>query len=155
MGFWWDSRRRKKPGGPKSILGPSASSFSWQPCAPGSSDRVSRSSGRSCRAADLCGGECPGGLAPKQAMREAAVSKIREKALRSSRSGWKKESFEILKKIGAAAARILWSPSRTSLFLLKASVPIGSSFLKEPLEEEKLLEGKYLILTEEKHLLCG
>jgi hypothetical protein len=43
-------------------------------------------------------------------------------------------------------------PITASLLLLASLFRSVRGFSKEPLEEEKLLEGKYLILTEEKHL---
>jgi len=61
------------------------------------------------------------------------------------------ESFVIQKRLGLLLGAS-FRPITGTAISAGVSLPVGSRFLKEPLEEEKLLEGKYLILTEEKHL---
>jgi hypothetical protein len=149
MRFWWDCRRRRSPEVLEYLR--QAQAGSSQPCAPGSRDRVCEVPGR-LPGQRIFGVESALAAWPaEQAMREAALSKIREKALRSSRSGWKKESFEILRKSGLLPPGC--SKAHHGHRYFRWSLRSDRfQFSEEPLEEEKLLEGKYLILTEEKHL---
>ncbi|CAI9084877.1 IS1634 family transposase [Candidatus Methylacidiphilum fumarolicum] len=155
LGFLWSQghgflvglRRRRSPEVLEYLC--QAQAGCWQPCAPGSNDRVCEVPGR-LPGQRIFVVESAERLAYEQAMREAAVSKIREELEKLAKRVEKGELRDP-EKIGAAAGRILSAHHGHRYF--RWSLSSGRfEFSQEPLEEEKLLEGKYLILTEEKHL---
>ncbi len=89
-------------------------------------------------------------LAYEQAMRERDVAKTREE-LDQLAKGVKKGELRNPEEIGAAVSRILSLHRGHPYF--RWSLRAGKlQFSEEPVETEKLLEGKYVILTEEKDL---
>ncbi|WP_018290019.1 IS1634 family transposase, partial [Verrucomicrobium sp. 3C] len=155
LGFLWSQghgflvglRRRRNPEVLEYIR--KAQSGSWQPCSPEGKDRV-------CEVEGALPGqrvfvvESAERLAYEQAMRERDVAKAREELGKLAKRIEKGE-LRNREEIGASVARIL-SLHRGHRYF-RWSLRAGKlQVSEETVETEKLLEGKYVILTEEKDL---
>ena len=155
LGFLWSQghgflvglRRRKSPEVLEYIR--QAQVGSWQPCSPESKDRVCEVPGH-LPGQRIFVVESSERLAYERAMRQADVSKTREELEKLAKRVEKGE-LRHPEEIGAAAGRIL-SDHRGNRYFRWSLRSGRFQFSEEPLENEKLLEGKYLILTEEKDL---
>ena len=155
LGFLWSQghgflvglRRRRNPEVLEYIR--KAQSGPWQPCSSESKDRVCEVEG-SLPGQRIFVVESAERLAYEQAMRERDVAKTREELGKLAKRVQKGE-LRNREEIGAAVARIL-SLHRGQRYF-RWSLRAGKlQVSEEPVETEKLLEGKYLILTEEKDL---
>ncbi|MDD2676632.1 MAG: IS1634 family transposase [Methylacidiphilaceae bacterium] len=155
LGFLWSQghgflvglRRRRSPEVLEYVR--KAQSGSWQPCSPEEKDRVCEVEG-ALPGQRIFVVESAERLAYEQAMRERDVTKTREELGKLAKRIEKGE-LRNREEIGASVARILslYRGPRYFRWSLRAGKLQVS---EEPVETEKLLEGKYVILTEEKDL---
>lgn len=155
LGFLWTEghgflvglRRRQSPEAIEYIQ--KAQAASWQPCSPESDDRVAEVAGKQ-PGERVFVVESAERKAYEETMRKNEVSQTRE-ALEKLARRVEKGELPNAEAIGAAVQRILSRHHAARYF--QWSLKGGKlRFSEEPLEKEKLLEGKYLILTQEKDL---
>ncbi|CAB4242584.1 conserved protein of unknown function [Methylacidimicrobium sp. AP8] len=146
-GFLFGLRRRRSPEVLEYVR--KAQSGSWQPCSPEEKDRVCEVEG-ALPGQRIFVVESAERLAYEQAMRERDVTKTREELGKLAKRIEKGE-LRNREEIGSSVARIL-SLHRGHRYF-RWSLRAGKlQVSEEPVETEKLLEGKYVILTEEKDL---
>ncbi|CAB4244493.1 conserved protein of unknown function [Methylacidimicrobium sp. AP8] len=146
-GFLFGLRRRRSPEVLEYVR--KAQSGSWQPCSPEEKDRVCEVEG-ALPGQRIFVVESAERLAYEQAMRERDVTKTREELGKLAKRIEKGE-LRNREEIGSCVARIL-SLHRGHRYF-RWSLRAGKlQVSEEPVETEKLLEGKYVILTEEKDL---
>ncbi|WP_370568352.1 IS1634 family transposase [Methylacidimicrobium sp. AP8] len=146
-GFLFGLRRRRSPEVLEYVR--KAQSGSWQPCSPEEKDRVCEVEG-ALPGQRIFVVESAERLAYEQAMRERDVTKTREELGKLAKRIEKGE-LRNREEIGSSVARIL-SLHRSHRYF-RWSLRAGKlQVSEEPVETEKLLEGKYVILTEEKDL---